>query len=166
MSTPQPLPNLWPGNCFGCSPRNSHGLKLAFFRTERGAAARCELGGHLCGMEGIAHGGIVGTLLDEASAWALIAHAGRLGFTTEMNIRFQKPVPIGRPLSVEAHVLEHDTKKARTRAFVTSQDGDLLAEAQSHWMLMSLGVAARFTGLSRERLEAFVAALHPAARGS
>jgi uncharacterized protein (TIGR00369 family) len=117
-------------------------------------------------MEGIAHGGIVGTLLDEASAWALIAHAGRLGFTTEMNIRFQKPVPIGRPLSVEAHVLEHDTKKARTRACVTSQYGDLLAEAQSHWMLMSLGVAARFTGLSRERLEAFVAALHPAARGS
>gem|GEM_PF-4431615 len=57
------MPNLWPGNCFACSPRNRYGLKLIFFRTE----------------QGIAHGGIVATLLDEVAAWALIAHAGNPG---------------------------------------------------------------------------------------
>jgi len=164
MSTHPPLPNLWPGNCFGCSPHNPHGLKLEFFRTDEGAGAHCTLAGHLCGMEGIAHGGIVSTLLDEAAAWALIAHARKLGLTTDMNIRFVKPVPTGRPLSVQARVLEHGRKQARTRAFVTSDEGELLAEAESNWMLMSLSAAARFTGLPRERLEAFVAALHPAVR--
>jgi uncharacterized protein (TIGR00369 family) len=161
MTADPPLPNLWPGNCFGCSPRNPHGLKLTFFRTPEGARTGCLLDTHLCGMEGIAHGGIVATLLDEVAAWAVIVHAGRLGFTTDMNIRFVRPVPTGRLLAVEAQMVECGTKRARTRASVASELGDKLAEAQSNWTLMSPQVAARFTGLPKERLEAFVAALAP-----
>ena len=157
---PRPLPNLWPGNCFGCSPRNSHGLRLQFMRTQDGVSARCELDRHLSGMDGIAHGGIVATLLDEASAWALAAHAGRLGFTSDMNIRFTKPVHVGTPLIVQAFVVEHDANDARTFAQVKSDHETMLAVATSTWTLMSVDVAARFTGLDRERLEQFIAAVH------
>jgi uncharacterized protein (TIGR00369 family) len=156
-----PLPNLWPGNCFGCSPRNQHGLRLQFHRIERGARTSCALPAHLCGFEGIAHGGIVATLLDEAAAWALIAHAGRLGFTTSMNVSFVRPVPTQTPLQVEARVEDFDPKRALTHAELRADDGSLLAESTSQWMLMSVAAAARLFRLDRGRLEAFVASLAP-----
>jgi len=157
--TPKLLPNLWPGSCFGCSPRNAHGLRLRFVRTADGVSARCELDPHLCGMEGIAHGGIVVTLLDEASAWALAAHAGSLGVTTDMNVRFVKPVLVGSPLVVQAFVVDHDAKQARTFSQLKSDQEAVLATATSTWTLMSVAVAARFTGLAREQLEQFLAAV-------
>jgi uncharacterized protein (TIGR00369 family) len=156
-----PLPNLWPGNCFGCSPRNPHGLHLVFHRTECGARTRCTLPAHLCGFEGIAHGGVVATLLDEAAAWALIAHAGRLGFTRSMNVTFHRPAPLGVPLGAEGVVEGRDAKQARTRAEVRGEDGTLVAEATSEWTLMSLAAAARLFKLEKARLEQFVAAIHP-----
>ena len=154
-----PLPNLWPGNCFGCSPRNHHGLRLQFYRIERGARTICELPGHLCGFEGIAHGGIVATLLDESAAWALIAHAGRLGFTTSMNVSFARPVPTQTPLQIHARVEACDGKRAQTHAAVRGPDGALLAEAMSEWTLMSIAAAARLFRLDRQRLEVFVRSL-------
>jgi uncharacterized protein (TIGR00369 family) len=156
-----PLPNLWPGNCFGCSPRNPHGLHLVFHRTGRGARTSCTLPAHLCGFEGIAHGGVVATLLDEAAAWALIAHAGRLGFTRTMNVTFHRPASLDAPLSAEGAVETCDAKQARTRAEVRSGDGTLLAEAFAEWTLMSLAAAARLFKLEKSRLEQFVAAIHP-----
>lgn len=155
------LPNLWPGNCFGCSPRNPHGLHLVFHRTERGARTSCTLPAHLCGFEGIAHGGVVATLLDEAAAWTLIAHAGRLGFTRAMNVTFHRPAPIGVPLRAEGVLEACDAKQARTRAEIHSEDGTLVAEASSEWTLMSLAAAARLFRLDKSRLEQFVAAIHP-----
>jgi len=161
---PRPLPNLWPGNCFGCSPRNPHGLKLQFSRTRDGVSTRCELDRHLCGMDGVAHGGIVATLLDEASAWALVVHAGRLGFATDMNIRFAKPVQVGAPLVVQAFVVELDANDARTFAEVKTGHDTMLAVATSTWTLLSPAVAAGFMGLDCERLEQFIAAVYDPAK--
>ena len=48
------------------------------------------------GWEGIAHGGIVCTLLDEVMAWALVEH-DHWGVTARMSVDFKRPVPIGRP---------------------------------------------------------------------
>ncbi|GEM_PF-5483703 len=76
-----------------------------------------------------------------------------------MNIRFVKPVRTGESLVIEARMLERGPKQARVAAGVVSDGGEVLAEAQSHWKLMSPAVASRFTGLAEDRLEAFVASL-------
>ena len=55
------------------------------------------------GWEGIAHGGIVCTLLDEVMAWALIDH-DLWGVTARMAVEFKRPVPIGRPIRAEGWV--------------------------------------------------------------
>jgi len=111
-------------------------------------------------MDGIAHGGIVATLLDEASAWVLAVHAGRLGFTTDMNIRFTNPVHVGTPLIVEAFVVDQNADDARTFAEIKTDHETMLAVATSTWTLMPVAVAARSMGLDRERLEQFIAAVH------
>ena len=129
-------------------------------RSQDGVSAQCELNPHLCGMDGIAHGGIVATLLDEASAWALAVHAGSLGVTTEMNVRFSKPVHVSTPLIVEAFVIDHQAKEARTFAQVRANQHAVLAAATCSWTLMSVAVAARLTGVDRDRIKQFLAAVH------
>lgn len=149
----------WPGLCFGCSPRNPVGLQLRVARTGEGCRSTHALAAHFCGVEGIAHGGIVSTLLDEVAAWALILHTGRLGLTSDMSTRFLAPVRTGIPLDIEAWIELTDGKRATTRAEVRSETGDLLATATAGWALASAGVVARMSGLDRSRLDAFFEAV-------
>jgi uncharacterized protein (TIGR00369 family) len=153
------LPNFWPGNCFACSPHNPHGLRMQFQKSGEGCHASVSLPAHLCGMEGVAHGGIVATLLDETAAWTLVAHAGRLALTTEMNIRFVKPVPLGRELTAGARILSRDDKRAQTQASVTTPDGTVLAQADASWTLLTAALAARMTGLDRTEIERYIASI-------
>ncbi len=162
MSAVAPTYLQWPGQCFGCSPRNPHGLHLLFERTERGARATHSLAAHFCGVEGIAHGGIVSTLLDEVAAWAVILITGKLGLTTTMTTRFLAPVKTGVPLLLEAEVLSDDGRRAVTRAVVRDGNGAELASADADWALASAAVVARMSGLPRADLEAFFAASRPA----
>jgi acyl-coenzyme A thioesterase PaaI-like protein len=162
VTQPTPVNAQWPGHCFGCSPRNPHGLRLLFQRTGRGCRSRHVLAPHYCGVEGIAHGGMVGTLLDETAAWAIILHTGKLGLTTTMTTRFAAPVKIGVDLDLEAVVLHQDGRRASTRAWVRDDEGLVLAEAESEWALASAAVVSRMSGLPRQELEAFFAAASPA----
>lgn len=162
MSAVAPSYLQWPGHCFGCSPRNPHGLHLLFERTQRGARSTHTLAAHFCGVEGIAHGGIVSTLLDEVAAWAIILITGKLGLTTTMTTRFHAPVKTGVVLTLEAEVLEADGRRAATRAAVRDVQGVALAEAEANWALASAGVVARMSGLPRADLEAFFTSAGPA----
>ncbi len=99
------------GHCFVCGPHNPIGLHLRFDRDhERGAeyAVKCKLtlASIYQGWHGIAHGGIVMALLDEAMAYA-IGEAGFLGMTAGLSVRFRRPVPIDRPIVVRGVVVFH-----------------------------------------------------------
>lgn len=146
----------WPGSCFGCSPRNAHGLHLHFERTGRGCRATHTLAAHLCGLDGIAHGGIVATLLDETGAWAVILHTARMGITRHMNTQFLERVPTGEPLRLEAWVESRSERDAVTRAEVRDAGGRVLAQAEAGWALASAAVAARMSGLPRDSIARFL----------
>ena len=155
----------WPGHCFGCSPRNPLGLHLRFERTAEGCRTSHSVSDRHCGIEGIAHGGIVSTLLDETAAWAIILHSGRLGLTTRMGVEFVKPVPTATPLELEAWIVSRDGKRATTRAEVRDGDGAVLAHCAAEWALASAAVVSRMSGLDRSLLAGFFAAAHPSPAG-
>ena len=146
----------WPGSCFGCSPTNPHGLQLRFRRVEQGCATRCAIPDKLCGFDGLVHGGIIATLLDEAAAWALIAHLGRLGLTREMTTRYFKPVPTNTDIVVEGRILSHDTHNAVIRSSIHAADGTLLAEAESKWAFAKLSRIASIAGVEEKILQQFL----------
>jgi acyl-coenzyme A thioesterase PaaI-like protein len=159
-------PTDWPGQCFGCSPRNPAGLQLRFQRTPDGCLAHHILDAWHCGLEGMAHGGIVSTLLDETAAWALIMHTGCLGLTTRMEVKFHDPVRIGQPLCLEAWVVSRSGRQAATRAEVRLNDGPVLASCEADWTLASPAVVARMSGLDRARRESFFRSAGPAPGGT
>jgi acyl-coenzyme A thioesterase PaaI-like protein len=92
------------GGCFGCSPTNARGLQLRFRRVGDEIHVRYTIADALHGAPGIAHGGIVATLLDEVSC-ALVALAlDRRVVTGELTVRYEQPVPVEQTLELVARV--------------------------------------------------------------
>ena len=151
----------WPGSCFGCSGTNLHGLHLHFRHTDNGCTTRYTVAETFCGFDGLVHGGIVATLLDEAAAWAVIARLGRLGVTREMTTRYLKPVPTGTELIVSGVITSHDERNAIVRASINAQDGSLLAEAESSWAFPRLSRIAALAGVGETTLQQFIDSCRP-----
>ena len=70
-----------PHNCFACGTLNAHGLHLVFHVEQGRSWTELTLDRAFEGWEGIAHGGIVCTILDEVMAWALVG-ADNWGWST------------------------------------------------------------------------------------
>ena len=65
-----------PHHCFACGELNAHGLQLQLHGDERGCWTELVLDPRFEGWQGIAHGGILATILDEVGAWSVIARGG------------------------------------------------------------------------------------------
>ncbi|ACM19526.1 acyl-CoA thioesterase [Geotalea daltonii FRC-32] len=146
----------WPGSCFACSVDHPHGLHLRFRHTAEGVVSSCVVPEHYCGFDGMVHGGIITTLLDEASAWALMARHGKLGVTREMTVRFLKPVLTGQELTIEACIVEFDSKTAAVKGTVKNSEGEILAESSCSWAFPRLSRIAGLAGVEEQRLQAFL----------
>jgi uncharacterized protein (TIGR00369 family) len=94
---------LAPHNCFACGTLNTHGLQLELHAADDRCWVELELAERFGGWEGIAHGGIVCTILDEVMAWAVVDH-DMWGVTARMSVEFRKPVPLGRAIRGEGRV--------------------------------------------------------------
>ena len=108
----------YPDNmCFGCSPHNEQGLQLTMTHVGPGAVETTYTApDHTCGSPGVIHGGVQATMLDEAIGFAVHAlHADadsdddpawRRIVTTEFDLRYRRPAPIGLPLTIRARIVD------------------------------------------------------------
>ena len=122
------------GRCFACGPENEIGLHLRFEKHgDDGVIARIALPAQFQGWQGIAHGGIALSLLDEAMAHAAGA-AGHRGVTASMNARFRKAVPLGEPLQVLGRVKWMRRNVLELEARVTDASGAVLVEGEGRFV--------------------------------
>jgi acyl-coenzyme A thioesterase PaaI-like protein len=94
------------GGCFGCSQTNASGLRLRFRRRGDVVLARYTIPDRFHGAPGIAHGGIVATILDEVSCAAIFFVRERPVVTGELTVRYLRPCPVGRELAISARVTD------------------------------------------------------------
>ena len=92
-----------PHNCFACGSLNAHGLQLDLHLEPGRSWTEFQLDRRFEGWEGIAHGGILCTILDEVMAWALVAE-DNWGVTARMQVAFKKPVPVGTAIRAEGWI--------------------------------------------------------------
>ena len=151
-----PVQGRWPGSCFVCSHGHPHGLGLSFLHTEKGVVCLCTIPDAYCGFDGMVHGGIISTLMDEAAAYSLFARHGKLGVTREMNTRFLKPVPTGAELRVEGEVLSFAATDAEVAMAIYDAAGNRLAEGKSFWSFPRLSRIAALAGVQEEVLQKFL----------
>jgi acyl-coenzyme A thioesterase PaaI-like protein len=131
MSLALKLPNS--KNCFACGLENQFGLQLEMY-------ADPETGGVVCdytipkrfeGYPGIAHGGIVASLLDEViSRVYMVGDHNRFMFTAKLTSRFRKHVPIEQPLHMTGSFIKDRGRTAEAEAKIFGPAGDLLADGE------------------------------------
>ncbi len=117
--------------CFGCAPANGSGLKLLFEEDDEKLYAAWEPEPRFQGYINVLHGGIIATLLDEVAAWCVYVKVGTAGVTSEMRVRYLRPVRLGKGrVSVEAMVTGTNEKQALITALLRDSDGEVCAEAE------------------------------------
>ncbi len=120
------------GNCFVCGEKNPGGLHLSFEidRVKQTLKTTFKASPIFQGWDGLIHGGIISTLLDEAMA-KLVYELGYHAVTASLEIKFKRPAPILEPLSVYGEITEVTKRLIRARSWITREDGTLLAEGKS-----------------------------------
>lgn len=149
-------------NCFGCGRLNEHGLQLTFHAHERGGveatfipASRFE------GYDGMIHGGVISTVLDEVMAWSLYRQE-TWAVTGELTVRYRSPIRIGE----RTRAIGWMTGRRRRRIemageIVREEDGTVLATASAiflavpesqadAWRQRYLDASGTFTSSGRE----------------
>ncbi|MCU0606556.1 MAG: PaaI family thioesterase [Candidatus Edwardsbacteria bacterium] len=120
--------------CFVCGKNNPDGLRIAF---QYPAPSTCRAAftppRKFQGWQGILHGGIVSTLLDEALAHAAggpeRGGGGSGAVTAELTVRFRKPVPIGAAVVLEGRVVADKGRVVECESSLTDTSGTVLASA-------------------------------------
>lgn len=150
------LPTRGFANCFGCSSDNTKGLKLRIWYTKKGCVSYHSIPKEYCGFKGLVHGGIIATLLDELAAWTIITHLHRFGLTTEVKVRYIRPVRTEVEINIEGEIQNQLGDNVEVLTKIRSAEGELLAEAESKWLLPEVSVLQKITGFSTEEIEQLV----------
>lgn len=122
--------------CFVCGPDNPIGIKAEFTVDKAAGASFAELNlaDHFQGWQGIVHGGILATLLDEACAYACMTATDQC-LTAEISVRYRKPVPVGETLQLSGRLVEQNRKLWRARSEIRIA-GTLHAEAEAKMFIL------------------------------
>ena len=130
--TERTIQDEWPEEasyCWGCGKNNTHGLQLkSYWQDEETVATFVPKTYHLA-FPGILNGGIIATLIDcHATGTAnAIAHKTSgadqvMHVTASLKVKFLKPTPLDKPVTLRASVKEIDENK--TVLFCSLYSGD------------------------------------------
>ena len=120
--------------CFVCGPGNNIGLKLVFRIEDDVCRSEFSPGDVHCGYDGVTHGGIIFSVLDDVMAnW--IHLKGIRAYTAKCDIRYKDNLPTGTQVNLEGHCI-----KQRGRLIVMegkmfrADTNEIVAETQASFM--------------------------------
>jgi acyl-coenzyme A thioesterase PaaI-like protein len=120
--------------CFVCGPGNNIGLKLVFRIEDDVCRSEFSPGDMHCGYDGVTHGGIIFSVLDDVMAnW--IHLKGIRAYTAKCDIRYKDNLPTGTQVNLEGHCI-----KQRGRLIVMegkmfrADTNEIVAETQASFM--------------------------------
>ena len=120
---------VFDGHCFGCGQLNPDGLRMVFTPSPEGSFCDFVVPERFQSWAGMAHGGIVSLMLDEAVGWAAW-HAGHPGVTGRLAVSLRRPLKLGE----RVHVLGQVERVRRTLVYCNAtvdslEDGGRIADA-------------------------------------
>jgi len=124
-------------NCFVCGPHNAIGLRVKFQMD--GDVCRGEFvpGTDHCGYDGITHGGILFSLLDDVMAnWLYLK--GLRCFTAKCEIRYRNPLPVGCRVLLAGKSLKRKRNIVVMEGVASRADtSEAIAECQASFFIES-----------------------------
>ncbi|MCL2165635.1 MAG: PaaI family thioesterase, partial [Oscillospiraceae bacterium] len=118
-------------SCFLCGKGNPVSLKVKWLNNyEKDQIETTVVIPHeLCSYKGVAHGGIVATLLDETAGRAVMLNNDfdRLMVTMKLETTYRKPTPTGVPVKVIGRVIKDSGSRATVEGKMILPDGTICA---------------------------------------
>ena len=125
---------LTPHNCFACGTLNTSGMQLELHVERDRAWTELTLERRFQGWDGIAHGGILCTVLDEVMAWALVGQ-DNWGVTARLDVDFKRPIEVGRSIRAEGWIARARRRLVETHGhIVDAATGKELATGQGIYL--------------------------------
>ena len=121
--------------CFVCGPGNPIGLNVRF-----------RLDGDICraeftprdehvGYDGVTHGGIVFSLLDDVMANYIFLRGERC-YTARADVRYRQPLPVGTPIRLEGRQTKRRGRLAVLEGrLIRIDDDSVVAESTASFMV-------------------------------
>ena len=109
------------GHCFGCGQLNEDGLKLIFTPGPEGSVAEYVVPERFQSWAGMAHGGMVSLMLDEAVGWAAW-QAGHPGVTGRLQVSFRRPLRLGEAIRIVGTVESTRRTLVYVSAYIENRD--------------------------------------------
>ncbi len=125
--------------CFVCGPENPIGLGIEFGLRDDRCVAEFTPGENHVGFDGVTHGGIIYSALDDVMANWLYLRGAR-GYTARCEVRYRAHVGVGEPVRLEARLVRRKRRMVVLEGRVCrAADGAVLAEALGTFMLEDAG---------------------------
>jgi uncharacterized protein (TIGR00369 family) len=127
-----------PGNaCFGCGGANDGGMKLTFEQDNgrRKIVGRFVLGARYQGGGGMAHGGIIALLLDEAMGKVCRFREAR-AVTAQLSVDYLKPIDVEKEIVVEAFEEEQKGRNLFQVGEIRNAAGEVLARGKARFVII------------------------------
>jgi len=121
--------------CFVCGTQNPVGLKLNFHYDEKNdeMISNTTFPRHFQGWQGVLHGGLISTVLDETMIKAA-AQKGLKCVTAELNIKFKKPALLKKEFTIKGKVKEIRRRIVLSEGSVVDSDGVTIAAANGKFI--------------------------------
>jgi uncharacterized protein (TIGR00369 family) len=123
--------------CFGCGGANDLGMKLTFMQdnVNRRIIGRFILGQAYQGGGGMAHGGIIATLLDEAMGKVCRFREVR-AVTAELTVQYLKPVRVDEEIVVEGYETEVKGRNLFLVGEIRNSAGEVVAKGTGRFVVI------------------------------
>ena len=123
--------------CFGCGGANDQGMKLSFVQdnASKRIVGKFILGETYQGGGGMAHGGIIATLLDEAMG-KVCRFRDVHAVTAELNVQYLKPVKVDEEIVVEGYETDAKGRNLFLAAEIRNGAGEILAKGTGRFVVI------------------------------
>ena len=130
--------------CFGCGRENPIGLRAEYYQDDNKVYCTYTPHDEYQGYPGVVHGGILCTIIDEVLFRTALIEGSPWMVTAKMEVRFRAPVPIGKPLTATAEVVEWKRRTLEAKGEIRLEDGTLAVEANATFVRIPESSSLRF----------------------
>jgi acyl-coenzyme A thioesterase PaaI-like protein len=121
--------------CFVCGPGNPDGLQLVFRLEDDLCLSEFTPGKNHCGYDGVTHGGLIFSALDDVMAnWIFLK--GIRAYTAKCEIRYKAPLPTGTAVILIGECLRQKARLVHMKGtMVRADDSTTVAETEASFMI-------------------------------
>ena len=138
--------------CYICGMDNPFGMKAQFYDMENGSViSPVTYKSFHQGFPQRVHGGLIVTVLDELSIRAFW-HSGnyQLGVTTNLEIKYKKPVPYDIEVLAHGYVIEDKSRMFKTLTQIIDKDGTVFAQGIATYLKLPAEKIAKDVDIHEE----------------